>query len=180
MTRMRTIAAFPVVVLVGAASAHLGDIVYPIYELPTSDLPDLHDGTLEDWEEVRPNTSLDHNSFGDLCCGAGGIDLSDLAWRVFLAWHHRTQRIYMGVERIDDVYIGPPDEGGDGVAQLGIDGDHSGGRFVLWPGLEDSYSEELEQSFPFVPFITAGAILAAGFAGNLVPPLVALMGWLTY
>ena len=28
------------------------------------------------------------------------------------------------------------------MAQLGIDGDHSGGRFVLWPGLEDSYSEE--------------------------------------
>jgi len=27
----------------GAASAHVGEIVYPIYELPTSDLPDLHD-----------------------------------------------------------------------------------------------------------------------------------------
>ena len=39
---------------------------------------------------------------------------------------------------------------------------------------------ELEQAFPFAPFATAGAVLAAGFAGNLVPPLVALMGWLTY
>jgi len=27
---------------------HAGARVYPIYEIPTADLPDLHDGTLEE------------------------------------------------------------------------------------------------------------------------------------
>ncbi len=39
-------------------------------------------------------------------------------------------------------------------------------------------SIELEQAFPFVPFIAAGALLTAVFAGNLAPPLVDLVIWL--
>ena len=62
-TALRVLPAILTVALAGAASAHVGDIVYPIYELPTSDLPDLHDGTLDDWEEVLPSASLDHNDF---------------------------------------------------------------------------------------------------------------------
>jgi len=126
-------------ILVGEASAHQGDIVYPIYELPTADLPDLHDGTLEDWEEVLPRASLDHNDF--VSWGDGGpttpgppIDPDDLAFRVFLAWHSASQRIYVAVERLDDVYLA-----GEGGAQLMIDGDHSGGQF--WFFEEDGYSE---------------------------------------
>ena len=38
--------------LTDPASAHQGPIVFQIYELPTADLPDLHDGTLEDWDDV--------------------------------------------------------------------------------------------------------------------------------
>ena len=125
--RTEPIAALLTVALAGTVGAHQGDIVYPIYELPTSDLPDLHDGTLEDWEEVLPTASLDHNDF--ISWGDGGpttlgppIDPDDLAFRVFLAWHNASQRIYMAVERLDDVYMR---EG----AQLMIDGDHSGGQF---------------------------------------------------
>ena len=33
---------------------------------------------------------------------------------------------------------------------------------------------ERKQGFPFVPFITAGALLTAVFAGNLPPPLIDL------
>ncbi len=135
-----TAAVLLTVALTGAASAHLGDIIYPIYELPTSDLPDLHDGTLEDWEEVLPNTSLDHNDF--VTSRGDGFDPSNLSWRVFLAWHHGTQRIYMAVERIDDVYIGLGEEsGGETTAALLIDGDHSGGRYYGFLE-EDGYSEE--------------------------------------
>ena len=46
---------------------------------PDLHLPDLPDGTLEDWEAVLPDASLDHNSF-ELDGGqGGGIDPSDLA-----------------------------------------------------------------------------------------------------
>ena len=45
-------------------------------------------------------------------------------------------------------------------------------------GLRSGSVLELEQAFPFVPFIVAGAMLAALFAGNLVPPLTTLVVWL--
>jgi len=116
-------------VLAGEATAHLGDIVYPIYELPTSDLPDLHDGTLEDWEEALPSASLNHNDFvfEDIGLG-GGIDPADLAFRVFLAWHSASQKLYMAVELLDDVYLGTR----EGYTQLRVDGDHSGGQYALF------------------------------------------------
>ena len=37
---------------------------------------------------------------------------------------------------------------------------------------------ELEQPLPFVPFIIGGAVLTALFAGNIVLPLIRLVGWL--
>ncbi|MCY3760566.1 MAG: prepilin peptidase [Gemmatimonadetes bacterium] len=37
---------------------------------------------------------------------------------------------------------------------------------------------ELEQAFPFAPFLAAGALLTALFAGNLAPPLIDLGIWL--
>ena len=60
------LAAVCVFGMTSAASAHIGGLVFPIYEVPTGDLPDLRDGTLEDWEDVLPGTSLDHNSFEPL------------------------------------------------------------------------------------------------------------------
>jgi len=127
-------------VLAGAASAHVGDIVYPIYELPTSDLPNLHDGTLEDWEEVLPGASLDHNDFVYDGGITGGIDPANLAWRVFLAWHSASQMIYMAVERLDDDYIAPGSECCiEGPTWLLVDGDHSGGQFG---GFSKDLSEE--------------------------------------
>ena len=123
--------------LLGPASAHLGDIVYPIYELPTSDLPDLHDGTLADWEDALPGTSLDsgffYESIGDY------PDRDDLAFRAFLAWNYTSQRLYVGFERIDDVLIHEYPAPADKMWVM-VDGDHSGGRFAGFP--EDSYSED--------------------------------------
>ena len=104
-SHLRTL--LPVLLLSSTVShAHLGDIIYPIYELPTSDLPDLHDGTLEDWEESVPGSSLDHTYFVPVG-GDGIVDPEDLAVRFFLAWHYATGRIYVGAERIDDVYLPP-------------------------------------------------------------------------
>ena len=46
------------------------------------------------------------------------------------------------------------------------------------PGLPEEGAIERKQGFPFVPFITAGALLTAVFAGNLAPPLIDLGIWL--
>ena len=49
----------PVLLLTATIShAHVGDIVFPIYVLPTSDLPDLHDGSLEDWDDALSNARV--------------------------------------------------------------------------------------------------------------------------
>jgi len=134
-----TAIALTITVLAGAGSAHVGEIVYPIYEIPTSDLPDLHDGTLDDWEAVLPNASLSQNDFIRNNSGIPGtIDMSDLAFRVFLAWHNASQRIYVAVELFDDVYTG---EG----FQLRIDGDHSGGQY--WFFEDEGYSRAEVERF---------------------------------
>ena len=38
---------------------------------------------------------------------------------------------------------------------------------------------EVEETIPFVPVIAMAVVLTAGFAGNLVPPLVRLIDWLS-
>ena len=62
-----------------AASAHVGDRVFEVWEIPSSDLPDLHDGSLEDWDSAVPNSSMDifdfTRRFGD-----GKVDPEDLAF----------------------------------------------------------------------------------------------------
>ena len=112
------------VALAGKVSAHQGDMIYPIYELPTSQLPSLGDDTLRDWDAVLPHSSLDHNSFVSRSDETGTPDPADLAWRVFLAWHLGSQRVYFAIERIDDEFV---DGFMEGLVHLVIDGDHSGG-----------------------------------------------------
>jgi hypothetical protein len=130
------LAAACIVGMTSATSAHIGGLVFPIYEIPTSDLPDLRDGTLEDWEDVLPGTSLDHNSFQPLNVADGaGINPEDLAYRVFLTWHSATQTLAAAIERVDDVYVNTY-EGGDLTGlwrfdsiEFMIDGDHTGGSY---------------------------------------------------
>lgn len=68
------------------------------------------------------------------------MDPSTLAARVYVAWHHASQRIFAGIERFDDVY----DMFGDD-SNFMVDGDHSGGQFVFWNDdfttRADSYSQ---------------------------------------
>lgn len=107
--------------------------MFPVYELATSDLPDLRDGTLEDWEEVLPGAQLDHGAFQ--VWGTGGqVDPGNMAIRVFLAWHRASHRIYFAQERFDDVHVR-----GDGSTDLFVDGDHSGGQYGFYG---DQYTDE--------------------------------------
>lgn len=131
-----------ILVFPSGPEAHLGEIVYPIYELPTSELPDLHDGSLEDWDAVLPNASLTHNDFRFWHGLAGAIDPADLAVRAFLAWHYESQRVYVAIERLDDVLL-PSGTCCDAGTQFAVDGDHSGGQYWFHG---DAYTEtELRQ-----------------------------------
>lgn len=126
-----------------AAVAHVGGgQPFPIFELSTDELPDIHDGSLDDWEEVLPSFSLNQEVFAPLNVNDGaGIDTADLAYRVFLAWHSAGNHLYVAIERVDDVYVNTY-EGGDlanvwqhDSIEFMVDGDHSGGKYNRY--LED-------------------------------------------
>lgn len=92
-SKLKGLTCFLVSVLLPLISSsvegHVGATVYPIYELPSADLPTFHDGTLEDWDQVLPNASLTHAEF--TLTDGDRVELDDFAFRVFLAWHiHRS------------------------------------------------------------------------------------------
>lgn len=108
-----------------AGTAHTGVRVFPMYELPTSQLPDMGGDSLEDWEEFLPGPSLDHSDINLAARQQGEpFDTNDIAFRLFLAWHSARQRILVGAEFVDDV--ADVHEG----LQFMVDGDHSGGPYM--------------------------------------------------
>ena len=131
---------------------HVGTMVFPIWELPAHALPDLHDGSVSDWEDITPESSLYLLDF-EGAFGAGN-DLPSLAARTFLGWSDATQRIYFAIERVDDVYINVYEGGGDvdaymecDYALLQVDGDHTGGDY--FPLFGEGYNEEEAAEFVF-------------------------------
>lgn len=116
--------------------AHVGDFVIPIYEVPSDEIPEL-DGSVFEWETIVPQPSLESRDFSSRQIGQPSS--ADLAVRIYLAWNRTTQKIYMAVERTDDVYINEyigglaPDFFGADHVELFIDGDHSGGQYACGP-----------------------------------------------
>lgn len=134
--------------LLGIASpvqAHVGDRVIPIFELTDEDLEwiDLHDGSVEDWQEVIGEPTLTVLDFVTLKHWAR-YDPADLDYRIWMGWHDATERIYVAMERVDDEYVGyagghtPPGRDpwygyfSDSGLQFLVDGDHSGGIVTRW------------------------------------------------
>lgn len=124
------------VALSSKAGAHIGTKVYPMYELATSDLPDIRDNSISDWEDVLPGASLDQNEFAPLNVAEGaGINTADLAYQVFFAWNSASQHVYMAIRRVDDKYVNTYAGGSltdlwryDSIEFM-MDGDHSGGAY---------------------------------------------------
>ena len=117
--------------------AHVpGARLYYIYEFLDQDLPDLHDGTLDDWEGVLSRPTFTEFSFGPLEVGDGAsMGPPDLAVNVYLGWSGTQNRLYAAIERLDDVYVNTY-EGGDlsnvwrhDSVEIMVDGDHSGGWY---------------------------------------------------
>ena len=133
--------------LVNRSNAQQTDRVYPIVELTDEDvaLIAIKDGYIDDWEEVvgeptvtalefRPNPRFTP------------YDPVSLDFRIWLGWHDATNRVYVAMQRSDDVYINEYPKGPFGInvydsaIDFGVDGDRSGGQFVNFLGLdEDEY-----------------------------------------
>ena len=132
-----------------ALAAMVSAQIFPVYEIPTTDLPDLRDGSLDDWEAVLSGTSWTQDDFLPLAVGYYPEGMWP-AWRGYMGWHAATQTLWVGVERVDDVYIntypgGEPQNmwAHDGM-DLMVDGDHSGGDYNGFPGAD--YGEEMARA----------------------------------
>jgi hypothetical protein len=139
---------FVVSVLVGTCctqeiQAHVGDRVYPIYEISDADLAKMrfHDGSIEDWEEIVGEPSLflaDFHSLpahGDESAPAPYNDPSDLAFRIWLGWNRTSHLLLFAYEGFDNYYVNEYPGGEiykvldhDSISIM-VDGDHSGGDY---------------------------------------------------
>ncbi len=129
-----------------AAHAHVGDQIYPIFELLDEDLHriDQTDGSIEDWYDVLGEPSL---TGADFYYPYSSYDPTNCDNRFWLAWHRRSGTLWVAMERFDDIYLnnyaGEILEAGlpkmfrptmfrwDSYFGFLVDGDHSGGRYLF-------------------------------------------------
>ena len=116
------------------AGAHVGERVFPVYELTEEMLEEirLDDGLVDEWMDLFGEPSMTLLDFKEE--NAQSVrDPSDLDFRIWLAWHDEPARFYVAFVASDDVYKNTYDSeipGGmfwDDSIEVGIDGDHSGG-----------------------------------------------------
>ena len=91
-----------------AAHAHVGDQIYPFYELLEEDLHriDLTDGSVEDWLEVVGEPSLTATDFvWGTQHAAAEYNPLDVDFRIWLAWHQGSGTLWAAMERVDDLYV---------------------------------------------------------------------------
>lgn len=145
---------------IGTANGHSGDQLYPIWQLSDEEVAaiDLMDGSIDDWLDVVGAPVLTTSMF------LGPYNPEDLDFRIWLAWHEGTDRIYVAVERVDDRYIFldsifncPSPMCHDAAISLYIDGDHSGGDFMFPQGYFDTKEEYEFYDFQQAQWFTAYA-----------------------
>ncbi len=142
-----------VVGLLCSAEAQESERLYPFVELTDADLAqiDVTDGSVNEWIDLlgEPTlTALDFQTRPHLA----PYDPADMDYRVWLAWHGATNRLYVAIERSDDIYINTYDGsdaakpecismwGHDSSVNFGVDGDASGGKFYFY--LEEIKDDE--------------------------------------
>ena len=147
--RMSLLSLLALLLPLGPASithAHIGDEIYPFYELLDEDLHriDLTDGSVEDWLEVLGEPSL---TAVDFHYPYSQYEPESLDNRFWLGWHRRSGTLWVAMERFDDIYLnnyaGEISEEGfpvifrptmvlwDSYFSFMVDGDHSGGRYLF-------------------------------------------------
>ena len=132
------VASIALCVLLGTSvitSADLPDRVYRFVELTDEEVAriDLKDTSVDDWLEVVGEPSLWPLDFA---VAPGSVhDPSSLDFRMWLAWHDETDRLYVAAEIVDDIhmdYFDPSNEEflgstGEPILLFSIDGDQGGG-----------------------------------------------------
>ena len=121
--------------LAGDAPAHIGDEIYPFYELLDEDLDriDLNDGSVEDWLEAVGEPSV---TASDFIWEFHSYDPSEVDFRIWLAWNQSSSTLWVAMERFDDLYFNRYDgdepwkmHWWDSSISFMVDGDHSGGPY---------------------------------------------------
>lgn len=141
-----------IVFLVHSVQAHIGDRIYPIYEITDEDLMeiDVRDGTIGKWSEILSESSVTAAEFTFKGKSSGRpedqYDPSDLDFRIWLGWNRSRNLLFLAYEGVDDIYINEY-AGGDPCdpcemmhhdhIEFIVDGDHSGGRYNLFHGLTE-------------------------------------------
>jgi hypothetical protein len=123
--------------------AHKGDRIYPFYELTDEDLLsiDVNDGSVGDWLEVVGDPALVLSDFAPSSLWAS-YDPSDFDYRIWLGWNQAANRIYVAMERTDDIYVNKFNRNGsqsysrlmqfhDSSINFWVDAAHRGGPFFL-------------------------------------------------
>ena len=152
LASLLTLAVFPGIAPV--AHAHVGDQIYPFFELRDEDLDliDLTDGSVEDWYEVIGEPSL---TAVDFFWEDRSYDPSILDFRIWLAWHQSTSTLWIAMERFDDLYFNLYDGNEpwkmhwwDSSIRFMVDGDHTGGQYYYFLGFncEDCTAEQVRES----------------------------------
>ena len=130
------------------AHAHVGDEIYPFFELLDEDLDriDLTDGSVEDWLEVVGEPSLTALDFYWGYEGELEYDPSEVDLRIWLAWNQGSSTVWIAMERFDNLYFNLYDgdepwemQLWDSSIRFFVDGDHTGGEYSYLLG---RYCEE--------------------------------------
>ena len=91
--------------LLSVADAQEPDRIFPILQLTDRDAAeiDVTDGSVGDWEYIAGEPTLTPLDFAITTFGS--YDPADMDFRIWLAWHDATDRVYFAMERVDDVYV---------------------------------------------------------------------------
>ncbi len=134
------LALAPLLGINSVTHAHIGDEIYPFYELLDEDLDriNLTDGSVEDWYDVLGEPSL---TGADFYYPYSSYDPTNCDNRFWLGWHRRSGTLWVAMERFDDIYFNnyageivegmilPTMHFWDSYFSFMVDGDHSGGRY---------------------------------------------------
>ena len=157
---------------VGPAPAHVGDQVYPIFQLTDADLAmiDLQDGLIDEWLDIVGDPTVTALHFAELP-DSSPFNPADVDFRIWLAWHEGTNRIYGAMQQADDIYVLWDKERQDlmwlqfhdAAINFYIDGDHSGGEVGVSPSCCETEGEFLlRHSQTAQGYVIIGGLYAAG------------------
>ena len=81
------------------ADAQEPDRIFPILQLTDRDVAeiDVTDGSVDDWEYIAGEPTLTPLDFAITTFGS--YDPADMDFRIWLAWHDATDRIFFAMER---------------------------------------------------------------------------------